>query len=44
VQYLVQQGASLNQRSKDGKTPLSAATDEGHLKLANYLREQGAGV
>ena len=42
VQYLVQQGADINQADNDGITPLSVASSEGHTAVANYLREQGA--
>ncbi len=42
VQYLVQQGADINQAMDGGFTPLAAATVQGHTAVANYLREQGA--
>jgi ankyrin repeat protein len=42
VQCLVQQGASLNQRSNGGDTPLGIAVRLSSVEVANYLREQGA--
>ena len=44
VQYLVQQGVNKNKAANDGMTPLAAAaaTANGHIVVANYLRENGA--
>jgi ankyrin repeat protein len=41
VQYLVQQGADINQGLR-GFTALAIATRAGHIAVARYLREQGA--
>ena len=41
VQYLVEQGASLDKDSIDS-TPLSIAAIYGYLEIARYLLEQGA--
>ena len=41
-QYLVLQGADLNQAADRGITPLAAATSQAHTAVADYLREQGA--
>jgi ankyrin repeat protein len=43
VQYLVQQGADINQAARGGFTPLFAAVAKGHTEVANYLREQEPG-
>ncbi|ORY99817.1 ankyrin repeat-containing domain protein [Absidia repens] len=40
VQYLVEHGALLHLTSKDGRTPLHMAVQEGHAKVATYLASQ----
>ncbi|CAO3598731.1 unnamed protein product [Absidia cylindrospora] len=40
VQYLVEHGALLHLTSKDGRTPLHMAVQEGHTKVATYLASQ----
>jgi hypothetical protein len=42
VQSLGQQGADFNQAAAGCMTPLFIATSQGHIAVANYLREQGA--
>jgi ankyrin repeat protein len=39
---LAQQGADKNKANNDDATPLRIASQQGHLVVANYLREQGA--
>ena len=42
VQYLVEQGASLDKTNRSGVTPLYGAAFSGHLEITRYLLEQGA--
>ena len=39
VQYLVEQGASLDKAGNNGWTPLLVAAYEGHLEIVRYLLE-----
>jgi len=42
VQYLVEQGAKMDNADRSGWTPLINAAWKGHLDIARYLLEQGA--
>ena len=42
VQYLVEQGASLDKVNNHGYTPLTNAAFNDHLEVVRYLLEQGA--
>ena len=44
VSLLLEQGAQVDQVTKDGRTPLMIAAQEGHLEVAQYLVKQGAQV
>ncbi|KAL6892130.1 hypothetical protein GGI43DRAFT_196890 [Trichoderma evansii] len=42
VRQLLEEGAGVNARDKDGWTPLLAASEHGHAKVARILIEKGA--
>ena len=42
VEYLVEMGADVNARDKFGNSVLLIATREGHHKIAEILRANGA--
>ena len=42
VKILVEAGADVNAKRKDGKTALRWATEEGHRGVAKILRNAGA--
>ena len=44
VEYLVKNGAKVNQAKENGSTPLYIAAQEGHLEVVEYLVGQGAKV
>ena len=44
VAFLLRQGCDINDRSRDGSTPLSAASVEGHLKMVEFLISKGAEI
>jgi ankyrin repeat protein len=39
---LVEKGANINARARDGSTALSTAYDNGNMEIYNYLKEKGA--
>ena len=44
VEYLMEKGSSVHQRSFDGKTALSLACREGHLPVVQFLFGKGADI
>ncbi len=44
VKALIDQGADVNGRSKDGQTPIMIAAVLGHLETVKYLAEKGADI
>jgi ankyrin repeat protein len=42
VNFLVSRGANVNAQAKEGKTPLSIATESGYDELASFLEANGA--
>ena len=42
VQQLIEQGADVNDRNKEGKTALNLAREEGNTDIVNLLLEAGA--
>jgi ankyrin repeat protein len=42
VQYLVEHGANINWRAKDGRSAASVAYENGQMSVYNYLKKQGA--
>ena len=44
VKYLVENGANINEKNKDGDTPLICASINGHLEIVKYLCQNGDNV
>ena len=44
VQLLVEKGADVGSKDKDGRTPLSWAAENGHEAVVKLLVEKGANV
>ncbi len=44
VEYLLEKGAAINGRGRDGNTPLMLAAQHGHHKIIECLIKQGANV
>ena len=42
VKELVEQGVDMQVTSKEGRTPLYAASRQGHIPVVHYLVEKGA--
>ena len=44
VSLLIEEGANVNMRNKDGRTPLHKASIDGHLEIVKLLFKKGANI
>jgi ankyrin repeat protein len=44
VKYLIEKGADIHSKDKDGRTALMWASGMGHLEVVKYLIEKGADI